>query len=81
MKLSDIWGGGVSFKGVVLTALISLAVGLGISASLDWLAPGRAVNFMGDAGTPESRTSAGLPDFVNLAKKVSRLSSIYRPLK
>ena len=73
MKLSDIWGGGVSFKGVVLTALISLAVGLGISASLDWLAPGRAVNFMGDAGTPESRTSAGLPDFVNLAKKVKPL--------
>ena len=73
MKLSDIWGSGVSFKGVVLTALISLAVGLGISASLDWLAPGRAVNFMGDAGTPESRTSAGLPDFVNLAKKVKPL--------
>ena len=73
MKLSDIWGGGVSFKGVVLTALISLAVGLGISASLDWLAPSRAVNFMGDAGTPESRTSAGLPDFVNLAKKVKPL--------
>ena len=73
MKLSDIWGSGVSFKGVVLTALISLAVGLGISASLDWLAPGRAVNFMGDAGAPESRTSAGLPDFVNLAKKVKPL--------
>ena len=73
MKLSDIWGSGVSFKGVVLTALISLAVGLGISASLDWLAPSRAVNFMGDAGTPESRTSAGLPDFVNLAKKVKPL--------
>ena len=73
MKLSDIWGSGVSFKGVVLTALISLAVGLGISASLDWLAPGRAVNFMGDAGTQESRTSAGLPDFVNLAKKVKPL--------
>ena len=73
MKLSDIWGSGVSFKGVVLTALISLAVGLGISASLDWLAPSRAVNFMGDAGAPESRTSAGLPDFVNLAKKVKPL--------
>jgi len=70
MKLNDIWGGGgVSFKGVVLIALISLAVGLGISGSLDWLAPSRAVNFMGDAGAPETRTSAGLPDFVNLAKK------------
>src|SRR5258705_12817910 len=69
MKVSDIWGGGMSLKGVVLTALISLAVGLGISASLDWLPAGRSVNFMGDAGTPESRTSAGLADFVNLAKK------------
>ena len=28
---------------------------------------------MGDAGTPESRTSAGLPDFVDLAKKVKPL--------
>ena len=53
MKLSDIWGGSVSFKGVVLIALISLVVGLGISGSLDWLAPSRAVNFMGDAGTPD----------------------------
>lgn len=50
MKWNDIWGGAVSFKGLVLTALISLAVGLGISGSLDWLAPSRA-NFMGDAGT------------------------------
>src|SRR5689334_10916377 len=69
MKWNDIWGGGVSFKGLVLTALVSLAVGLGISGSLDWLAPSRAN--MGDAGTaPEVRTSAGLPDFVNLTKKV-----------
>jgi serine protease Do len=70
MKLTNIWGGGVSFKGVVLTALVSLAIGLGISGSLDWLVPSRAVNFMGDADTPDMRTTGGLPDFVNLAKKV-----------
>src|SRR6266403_1898914 len=70
MKLTNIWGRGVSFKGAVLTALVSLAVGLGISGSLGWLVPSRAVNLMGDAGTPDTRTSGGLPDFVNLAKKV-----------
>jgi len=36
MKLTNIWGRGVSFKGAVLTALVSLAVGLGISGSLGW---------------------------------------------
>ncbi len=70
MKLTNIWGRGVSFKGAVLTALVSLAVGLGISGSLGWLVPSRAVNLMGDVGTPDTRTSGGLPDFVNLAKKV-----------
>ena len=73
MNWKDIWSGGVSFKGVVLVALVSLAVGLGISGSLDWLAPSRAVNLLGDAGNTESRTSSGLPDFVNLAKKMKPL--------
>ncbi|HEY7219733.1 MAG TPA: DegQ family serine endoprotease [Candidatus Binatia bacterium] len=73
MKLTNIWGGGVSVKAVVLTALVSLAVGLGISGSLDWLAPSRAVNLLGDAGTVDSRGSGGLPDFVNLAKKIKPL--------
>ena len=70
MNLKDIWSGGVGLKGVLLVALISLAVGLGISGSLDWLAPSRAVNFMGDAGTADLRPTGGLPDFVNLAKKM-----------
>jgi serine protease Do len=70
MGLNNIWGRGVSIKGVVLVALTSLAIGLGISGSLDWLVPSRAVNLLGDAATPESRTSAGLPDFVSLAKKM-----------
>ena len=67
------WGGSVSFKGAVLVALVSLVVGLGISGSLDWLSPGRAVNFLGDAGSPDSRPSGGLQDFVALAKKMKPL--------
>ncbi|HMF47534.1 MAG TPA: DegQ family serine endoprotease [Candidatus Saccharimonadales bacterium] len=70
MNLKNMWAGNVSFKGVVLVALVSLVVGLGISGSLDWLAPSRAVNFMGDAGNSESRLPSGLPDFVSLAKKM-----------
>src|SRR5512135_1439489 len=73
MGLKNIWGGGVSFKAVVLIALTSLVVGLGISGSLDWLAPSRAVNLLGDAGNSDSRLSSGLPDFVNLAKKMKPL--------
>ena len=69
MGLKKIWGGGVSIKGAVLVALTSLAIGLGISGSLDWLVPSRAVNLLGDAG-PDSRSFSGLPDFVNLAKKI-----------
>jgi serine protease Do len=67
------WGGSVSFKGAVLVALVSLVIGLGISGSLDWLSPGRAVNFLGDASSPDSRPSGGLQDFVALAKKMKPL--------
>src|SRR6476659_7634149 len=70
MKLKEVWGRGVGLNGAVLIALVSLAIGLGISGSLDWLAPSRAVNLLGDAGNSEVRTSAGLPDFVSLAKKM-----------
>src|SRR5258706_5915540 len=59
----------MTVKGAILVALVSLVVGLGISGSLDWLSPGRAVNFMGDAGNSDTRSPGGLPDFVNLAKK------------
>ena len=69
MSWKNFWEGNVSLKGVTLVALVSLVIGLGISGSLDWLSPSRAVNFMGDAGNSESRTSTSLPDFVNLAKK------------
>jgi serine protease Do len=70
MSLKNLWAGNVSFKGVVLVALVSLVVGLGISGALDWLAPSRAVNLMGESGNPEVRTSGQLPDFVSLAKKM-----------
>src|SRR5439155_14181109 len=49
-------------------ALISLVVGLGISGSLDWLAPSRAV--MGEGGSSDARSPGQLPDFVSLAKKM-----------
>ncbi len=73
MEPESKWGGSISMKGAILVALVSLVVGLGISGSLDWLSPGRAVNFLGDAGSPESRLSGGLPDFVTLAKKMKPL--------
>lgn len=71
MNLKKLWSGNFSTKAMVLVALVSLAVGLGISGSLDWLAPTRA-NLMGEAATPEGR-GGQLPDFVSLAKKMKPL--------
>src|SRR5919106_1843785 len=68
MGLKNIWGGNVSIKGAVLVALVSLVVGLGISGSLDWLAPSRAV--VGEGPATDTRSSNPLPDFVSLAKKM-----------
>ncbi len=70
MNLKSIWSGNVGFKGVMLVALVSLVVGLGISGSLDWLSPSRAVNMMSESGKPEPRSPGQLPDFVDLAKKM-----------
>lgn len=70
MNLKSIWSGNVGFKGVMLVALVSLVVGLGISGSLDWLSPSRAVNMMSESGNPEPRSPGPLPDFVDLAKKM-----------
>jgi serine protease Do len=69
MDLKNNWTGNVSFKGVVLVALVSLVVGLGISGALDWLAPSRALN-LSESGNTDFRTSGALPDFVPLAKKM-----------
>jgi serine protease Do len=70
MSLKNPWSGNFSLKGVVLVALVSLVVGFGISGSLDWLAPGRAVNLIGEGGNSDSRVGVQLPDFVALAKKL-----------
>src|SRR5919108_1066696 len=70
MDLKNNWTGNVSFKGVVLVAFVSLIVGLGISGALDWLAPSRAVNLIGESGNSDVRTSGQLPDFVSLAKQM-----------
>src|ERR1043166_3576500 len=70
MDLKNNWTGNVSFKGVVLVALVSLIVGLGISGALDWLAPSRAVNLLGEGGNSDVRSPNQLPDFVSLAKKM-----------
>jgi serine protease Do len=61
------WSGNVSLKGAVLVALVSLVVGLGISGSLDWLSPSRAL--IGESA-PEGRAGNALPDFVALAKRM-----------
>jgi serine protease Do len=50
-----------------LVALVSLVVGLGISGSLDWLSPSRAL--IGESA-PEGRAGNALPDFVALAKRM-----------
>jgi serine protease Do len=68
MNLKDIWKGSASYRGVIIVALVSLVVGLGISGSLDWLAPSRAV--MGEGGSSDIRSPTPLPDFVSLAKKM-----------
>jgi serine protease Do len=70
MNLKDLGSGNVSFKGVMMVALVSLVVGLGIAGSLDWLAPSRAVNLIGESPNSDFRSSGQLPDFVGLAKKM-----------
>jgi serine protease Do len=70
MNLRSIVSGNVGLKGVMLVALVSLIVGLGISGSLDWLSSSRAVNLLGEAGNSEVRSPGELPDFVALAKKM-----------
>ncbi|HEX2229170.1 MAG TPA: DegQ family serine endoprotease [Candidatus Binatia bacterium] len=67
MNESNKWSGSVSLKGAVLVGLVSLVVGLGISGSLDWLSPSRAL--VGESA-PETRAPSALPDFVALAKRM-----------
>ena len=63
MNLKNIWRGNVGLKGVMLVALVSLVVGLGISGSLDWLSPSRAVNMMGESGSPDTAIAWSIAGF------------------
>jgi serine protease Do len=67
MNEKKTWSANISLKGAVLVALVSLVVGLGISGSLDWLSPSRAL--MEERAT-DVRPPNTLPDFVTLAKKM-----------
>ncbi|MDH3444831.1 MAG: DegQ family serine endoprotease [Deltaproteobacteria bacterium] len=67
MDEKKLWSGNVSYKGVILVALVSLVIGLGISGSLGWLVPSRALV---EVSAPDVREPHGLPDFVILAKKI-----------
>ena len=75
MEEKQIWGKRIGMKGLVIVALVSLLVGLGVSGSLGWLSSGPAVDLWGETGSPEIRTVApqpqGLPDFISLAKKLT----------
>ena len=73
MDLRKITGSNFSFRGVVLVAVASLVIGLGISGSFDWLSPSRAVNSVGEVETADVRAVGRLPDFVVLSKKMKPL--------
>ncbi|MBI2986946.1 MAG: hypothetical protein HYY45_09275, partial [Deltaproteobacteria bacterium] len=73
MEESGIWSKKVGAKGLMVVALVSLLLGLGMSGSLDWLSSGRVINLWGETSSPEIRTTPvaqGLPDFISLAKKL-----------
>jgi serine protease Do len=65
----------VGMHAVVVVALISLLVGLGLSATVDRLSTSEPVQLLGQmVGNPETKPVPqfqGLPDFVNLSKKLS----------
>ncbi|OGQ25039.1 MAG: peptidase [Deltaproteobacteria bacterium RIFCSPHIGHO2_02_FULL_60_17] len=74
MEEAGIWSKKVGARGLVIVALVSLMVGLGISGSLDWLAGGRVINLLGETNSQEVRpvlaAQGGLPDFVSLANSL-----------
>ena len=73
MEEKGIWSRKVGAKGLMIVALVSLLVGLGMSGGLDGLFGGRVINLWGQTGSPDVKTSPtpqGLPDFVTLAKKL-----------
>lgn len=73
MEENGIWSKKVGAKGLMVVALVSLLLGLGMNGGLDGLVGGRAINLWGGTPSPEVRTTPapqGLPDFVSLAKKL-----------
>ena len=63
----------IGVKGLLVVALVSLLVGLGLSGSLDWFSGARQVNLWGSTEATELQpapASQGLPDFVTLARKL-----------
>ncbi|MBI1994323.1 MAG: hypothetical protein HYS67_07940, partial [Deltaproteobacteria bacterium] len=74
MEEAGIWSKKVGARGLMIVALVSLLVGLGISGSLDWLAGGRVINLLGETNSQEVRpvlaAQGGLPDFVSLANSL-----------
>lgn len=73
MEERGLWNRKIGMKGLVLVALVSLLVGLGVSGSLDRLPSEHRVNLVGEIGGAEIRPfpeAKGLPDFVALAKRL-----------
>lgn len=67
MNENKIWTGSINFRSAALIALVSLVIGLGISGSLGWLVPSRALV---SESVSEVHPPSLLPDFVSLAKKM-----------
>ncbi|MFQ5682459.1 MAG: DegQ family serine endoprotease [Candidatus Binatia bacterium] len=68
------WHKKMGVKGLVIVALASLLITLGMGGDWDRFSKGRTVESWGETGSHEIRTlaeSQGLPDFVSLAKKLT----------
>jgi serine protease Do len=73
MEDRGIWHRQVGVKALVVVAVLSLLIGFAVNGGVDWLSGARTVNLWGGTATPEAQpivTPQGLPDFVNLAKKL-----------
>jgi serine protease Do len=78
MEEKGLVGKKVGVRGLTVVALVSLLVGLGISGRLDGLTGGsRGLHLWGESQSAEVRPASpeaqGLPDFINLAKKMRPL--------
>ncbi|HEV8342291.1 MAG TPA: DegQ family serine endoprotease [Candidatus Binatia bacterium] len=78
MEEKGLLGKKVGVRGLTVVALVSLLIGLGISGHLDGLTGGsRGLHLWGESQSAEVRPASpeaqGLPDFINLAKKMRPL--------